>query len=478
MRPRTEERGCSASRRTAARFASLVARFSERPGTREAEGSRPLRTQSGRPRSTSLQGGTHAVCRYRSGRSDHGAIRTEPVRGARAKLDGLTGIRALAALWIVAYHYTTVPFHSLATTNAVPIVNVGYLAVDLFFILSGFVIWHVYGAELSRLRPKGFVRFLCLRLARLYPVHLATIGVLAALVWLGPRLGVPVPGPAYFTRHLLMLHLLLVRAWVGTRPIGWNYPSWSVSAEWFCYLLFPAIAMLIARSGKRGTVGSIVLVLIGIDALCVTAFGSSMNQTVGPPALLRAGPEFLLGCLLRRLRGQVLLERWPWTAISLGALALWVLSLAKGLPAGVLGIPLFAALVLAASTDGTAIAAILGARPLVAAGVASYSLYLVQVPVYTALGGLQPSLARADAIGSAAIVAVYLIALAGATVAMHRCIEAPSRRWLRRRIETWLPRSDAKPRRGAAGDRLAGMRALPPPTGAVLHHGHHGRNAA
>jgi acyltransferase len=361
------------------------------------------------------------------------------------QLDGLTGLRAIAAAWVVIFHYDVGAFHPLHIRAAVPLVHAGYLGVDLFFVLSGFVIWHVHGREFVRPRLGSFGRFMCLRAARLYPVHLFTLGLLAAMVWLLPAFLRPPLQMANYTPRLLVLNLALLQSWGLAGHLAWNFPSWSVSAEWFCYLLFPLLAVLAARTGRRGTVAGIVLLMATSGLLLLTCFGNSMNQAVGAPALLRAGPEFLLGCLLRRFAGQAALDRWPWSAILAGALAAWVASVQAGLPIGLLAVPCFAALILAASTPGTPAGAWLAARPLLAVGAASYSLYLMQFPVEKAASGLRPYIALAHPWQSAGVVAFYLALLALATWAVHRWVENPSRRWLRQRIDARLP-SAAAPR--------------------------------
>ncbi|HEV8026146.1 MAG TPA: acyltransferase family protein, partial [Stellaceae bacterium] len=77
----------------------------------------------------------------RPGRSDATAVR----------LDALTGVRALAALWVMMYHFSYIPFGALHLLENVPAVNAGYLGVDLFFILSGFIITHTHRRDAGSL---------------------------------------------------------------------------------------------------------------------------------------------------------------------------------------------------------------------------------------------------------------------------------------------------------------------------------------
>lgn len=359
------------------------------------------------------------------------------------RLDGLTGLRAIAALWVVAFHYRLGPFHPLGASHVLPILGFGYLGVDLFFILSGFVIWHVHGAELGKPGPRKLARFMCLRGARLYPVYLVTLALFALLLWLGPRLGDPPLNPANFTDRQLLFDLPLLQSWGFTNHLNWNYPAWSVSAEWFCYLFFPMAAVAAARAGRWGTAAGAALLMAIVCATYVTLFQHTLNQAVGMLALLRALPEFLLGCLLRQLFAQFRMEKWPWTAIVGSALLAWIVSFWTILPVGLLAIPLFTSLILAGATTGCTISRVLSARPLVMVGAASYSLYLMQAPVGKGAGVLKQYLSRAHPAESIAIVIAYLILLALGTALMHVLVENPARRALRARIDSWLPPSRA-----------------------------------
>ncbi|HVB67827.1 MAG TPA: acyltransferase [Acetobacteraceae bacterium] len=382
------------------------------------------------------------------------------MRSHARHLDGLTGLRAFAAAWVIAYHYIPGPFSVLHIGDALPIVrtsySIGYLGVDLFFILSGFVIWYVHGAEFARPRVAIFIRFMCLRAARLFPVYLFTVALLGVLYSWNPDFIRTPFNPAHYSPRLLLLNLALIQSWGVTGRLSWNFPAWSVSAEWFCYLLFPSLALAVARSGWRGTVAGIVLMLLGTGVLCLTVFGGSMNQSTGGMPLLRAGPEFLLGCLLRRFAGQARLTQWPWMWLIAGSIGLWLASTAAGLPPGLLAIPCFAILVLAGSTPETPVARLLSARPLVAVGAASYSLYLMQFPVEKLASALLPLLSRNAALRSMAAIAAYLVILAVCTWLVHLAVENPSRRWLRGWIDAHLP-----PSRRAAAVAPAGAHVHP-----------------
>jgi len=205
-------------------------------------------------------------------------------------------------------------------------------------------------------------------------------------------------------------------------------------------LLFPILALSATRLGRGGTVVAIVLLLIGITSTYFTAFERNLNQATGALTLLRATPEFLLGCLLQRLAERTRLEAVPWMMVVAALALLWAVSYWTVLPVCLVALPLFAALILAGSTKGNAISRTLGWRPFVAAGSASYSLYLMQAPVQKGARVLDAYLATSRPLQDAAIVLAYVCLLGFGSALVHLYVENPSRRWLRRVIDRWLPR--------------------------------------
>src|SRR5689334_18685004 len=153
-----------------------------------------------------------------------------------ARLDSLTGVRALAALAVVFFHFRVVGFAPESYATDFPAVNACYLGVDAFFLLSGFVMMHVHGEEFARPRVASAWRFLGLRLARIYPLHVAILGLLLVLATvqtlLAPASTATPEWQERFAMDALLRHLLLV----GWSSATWNPPAWSLSAEWTAYL--------------------------------------------------------------------------------------------------------------------------------------------------------------------------------------------------------------------------------------------------
>src|SRR5262249_8096010 len=159
----------------------------------------------------------------------------------RPPVHSLTTLRGLAALWVVVYHFwpevlVLLPGLALLT----PLAVVGNLAVPCFFILSGFVLCYNYAPEFHRLSARDYGR----RLVRIYPVHLVTLLAVLAMALVSWRLGWALTDSGYTGRDFV-LNVCLVHTWVPDFHLNWNYPSWSISSEWFAYLFFPAVCALL-----------------------------------------------------------------------------------------------------------------------------------------------------------------------------------------------------------------------------------------
>ena len=120
------------------------------------------------------------------------------------ELHALTGIRAFAAWWVVLLHLRPTLFELFPRSKPFlqPTLDAGYLGVDLFFILSGFIISYQYATWFQSSSSHNYIRFLWRRVARIYPVHVFTIIVMLAMVEISFQSGCPQPQyeacPFYF----------------------------------------------------------------------------------------------------------------------------------------------------------------------------------------------------------------------------------------------------------------------------------------
>src|SRR6187402_3052636 len=154
----------------------------------------------------------------------------------RAEIRQLTGVRFIAAIWVVFYHFRFMILGVVPELKPVGFLfEGGYLAVDVFFVLSGYIIAYQY----LRAFPRGrgdYGAFLVKRLARIYPLQLVTLALTVVTVLVGLGIGVPITPASNFTVWGAVQDALLIRGWVVPSQ-GWNFPAWSLSAEWFAYLV-------------------------------------------------------------------------------------------------------------------------------------------------------------------------------------------------------------------------------------------------
>src|SRR5215469_5748632 len=134
----------------------------------------------------------------------------------------LDGLRGLAALAVMLFHFNIFFLPQARLTEIAPFVSRGYLAVDLFFLLSGFVMAHVYGRLLGSNWRAHWRHFAVSRFARLYPLFAITTMVIVSLVTLyhAPTKEVS------FSGRSLALQPIMLQQW--SSGLSWNYPSWSI----------------------------------------------------------------------------------------------------------------------------------------------------------------------------------------------------------------------------------------------------------
>lgn len=291
-----------------------------------------------------------------------------------ADLRPITALRFAAAAWVAVYTF----WENLAGAGAMPgLVANGYLGVELFFVLSGFILCHVYLAPAGEGRF-SYRGFLWARIARVYPLHLATLVGVGLLAGAALVVGLNVDANV-LSWSSLPANLLMVHAW-GLAPVaGWNHPSWSISAEWFAYLCFPAFAYVAWRMRERPLIA--VVLAGGFLAVLYVAFewlaGFSLTEATIRWGALRIVPPFLFGCAL-----YLVYRRQPARPAGLLAavfLVLLVTSAALQLWDGIT-VLLAGGLILSLASLPNARAGWLASRPAVYLGEISYSVYMVCVP--------------------------------------------------------------------------------------------------
>jgi peptidoglycan/LPS O-acetylase OafA/YrhL len=360
----------------------------------------------------------------------------------RPYIDSLTGLRGIAALWVALLHGV----HELSLESIMPnpllnSISCGWLAVDLFFVLSGFVIAYVHLGDFTRITKATCVRFLLLRLARIYPAHLA-----AVLLWLAPLSLAAwqsvAPASAGLSRNYSWLTftaaVTLTNGWGIPGFMGWNLPSWSVGSEWFAYLTFPLLGCALCRVARAAYAGAIIAATL-LLMLCLSHWLTGGARFVLPDrwALVRVECEFLIGCCVYLLaatrRASILGAVLTYSA----AAAVVAMSMAGWQSnSGVLYLMCFAALVFGLANSPTGPSRFLTLWPLQRLGRISYSLYLIHALVIVGIRTLAhlPPLARLpEPAGTWVRLALYLVSIGVAAQMLYALVEKPGRIALRRR---------------------------------------------
>ncbi len=361
----------------------------------------------------------------------------------RPELRPLTSIRGLFAWAVVLYHIRLACLGWLP----LPVIHVlakGYLAVDVFFLLSGFVIWLNYG---ERLRGRRAVAdFLVRRVARIWPLHAAMLLFALALAGLLLATGRPAWN---FPFAELPLHVALVQNWGFTRALSWNDPAWSISCEWAAYLLLP-IATLAVPARRLPTValaGAALAPLIVLFAILHATGNPTLGADIPRYGLLRCLAEFACGAMV-----CALWKRWrgdPRAGIGcaiagVAALAAWAFGAPETIAFPFASATLLLALALGAERSRHP----LSGRAIHWLGEISYATYLSHFLLFFAV---KLVLVRDEHDAPPWVIALYLLLVLAASAALYHGVERPAQRWmLRRWKQRTVRREPAAPLRGHA----------------------------
>jgi peptidoglycan/LPS O-acetylase OafA/YrhL len=381
----------------------------------------------------------------------------------------LTGIRFIAAAWVLLYHLQG-PLGVLGLGD-IPVfsdvIRVGRLGVDLFFALSGFILTHTYLTRMGRnFHLRSTARFLWLRLARIYPVHLVMLVVAGLAVYAQARVTGAELNRSWLNPIDFIKQLLLIQEWGPDPQRGWNFVAWSLSMEWLAYLLFPALILIFFLLYRK--VSTFLLVVAWLATLTpLMWYGLGTGDpyyTGGWGSTIRILTEFTAGALTYLIVTRFLpngaidpsarVQRiatglsfvFPILVIG-GAVLLANLSIAQPpvrslaedaepLPPyfHLLLVPFLVAWIGSLALARHGMARWLSTSALVLGGFISYSLYMTHLVWF----GLWRAGMQAVGITGGALYAVATIVLVGGALViawlMWRIVEEPAREWMRSRI--------------------------------------------
>jgi len=262
---------------------------------------------------------------------------------------------------------------------------------------------------------------------------LALLGALVGVSGLAMALNVDVDRVAVWSS--LPAQLTLTQAWGLGSEGGWNHPAWSISAEWFAYLVFPVFAAALWRFRNHTglVVMSALIALVAVNEAFTAIAGAPLTRMTLAWGALRILPSFMIGCAAWLAWRNYRVAGAP-VCFLMTCAAIAVATLTAGLDGpDWLSIAAFGALIFALASLDTAGSYRPVSRTLIYLGEVSFSLYMIVMPVQTFAQQLFEKL-RPELEGGAAT-AFWVIAVASllpVAMLMHRFVETPARSLLRR----------------------------------------------
>ncbi len=334
-------------------------------------------------------------------------------------ITSLTGIRGVAAFWVATFHSMNV--FNLPTTSWTVSIEHGWAGVDLFFVLSGFILMHAHGEEFEQGSKAGLWRFARGRLVRIYPLNLVVLLAIVAITHTVQRTAT-ISDIEHFAAAFIAT-ATLVTVWL---PVDWtlNQPVWSLSAEVVGYVAFPVLAHCLMRLRLSSAVVAVVSFAVMVW-LRASLHQAHFNQLETSGALIRLAGCFVGGAALWRLR-TVLPNSWarfagPVAALSSVCIVICSASYnwSEALPS------LFGMLIISLSYQRGAIAAALSHPGLYRLGVVSFPFYLTHLWVIIFYSVVFPT---NDVSLKLCLVAASLLTTLGLATVLHRWVELPFQR--------------------------------------------------
>lgn len=339
----------------------------------------------------------------------------------KAELPQFTGLRGIAALLVLMLHIRTPVGHELYFGWLDPFSMFGFIGVDLFFVLSGFILSYVYrerfatSLSLTELREFAVARF-----ARLYPLHLATTLLMLIAFAIAVRAGVPPHETGGYTLTSTILSLFLIQEWFGV--VAPNAGSWSISIELLNYLIFPLIIAVTARLPKWWPLLALVA-------------GTYVSEQVTETNVPHGVAEFIMGCAAYSA-SQNYRPKFP-LPFSIVFFVVPFLILYQTHRPG-FAIPAFCFTLLVyfmavSDVRSDPFARLCATRPLVFIGEISYSIYLLQWFVWI---GWKHVIAKLPIFANNPylMVACASMSLIIVSIFSYYLLEKPCRLWLRQRL--------------------------------------------
>ena len=376
---------------------------------------------------------------------------------SRPYLTTLTPLRGIAALLVVIFHSNLMlmPFLPMGEPH---LIWAGWLWVDFFFVLSGFIISYVYGDSFKDTLTSGdYWKYIKARFARVYPLHFVTLVwcLICAIIILHYADGVAPFYKDMINPSAAIPSFLFLQTFGLYISAPLNTPSWSLSTEWWVYMVFPLLVPFFCHLKARGIVAMTVFIgglfvfikyYLGPVGLPFPGGSPSLN-IITDFGVLRCLAGFLLGMLLFRVYEEsiaisFLRKSWVFIVFFLSVIVTMHIGVED-----ILVIALFPFVILTAAYNHTTVKKILDTPVLQRLGDWSFSIYMVHVPIMYAFWIYQirmyptmyakfpPEQAGTPDYTIGMIVCLVMVALTLLLSALsYRFIEVPARHYLNKRF--------------------------------------------
>jgi peptidoglycan/LPS O-acetylase OafA/YrhL len=363
-------------------------------------------------------------------------VNGRPSAAARAEaqyLPALTGLRFLLGMWVILHHLTGPRMLLDQWNQSLPvalqsIVRGGYLAVQTFFLLSGFVLAQSYAT--TQWNRKSLTRFAVARFARIYPAYLLSLVLVS---WFALQFALK-PGRSLAQKaSVLADYAFVLQGWTGSLGVGWNTPAWTLSCEFFFYLCFPLLFLWLGR-------GSLTRILAALGACLVTPIILAHAGVPGVWKPVHHLSDFVAGIAAARIYG--VMARSGFATKRLG---FWLSAGAMVTAAGFIANPhvldgtlmnlntvlrpINVALLIGLATGGGFLVRLLSTEVAGYLGKASYSMYILHIPLLWWFS--QYTTYRYGVAPPAWLGFTFMAVVIVLSIAAFEYVEAPANRWIR-----------------------------------------------
>jgi len=360
-----------------------------------------------------------------------------------ANIPSLTGIRGVAALWVMLSHVALFgPEFGLPWLFGSPVLRDGWIGVDLFFMLSGFILMYTHEADFQKISAARLFNFAWLRFFRIYPLATAVLLIILLMVALNPGFAPwyrASDAPTDLTLVPFIKTLFLATRWIPPSYGDWNQPVWSLSVEIIGYCALPWLAWTFGRLSMPLAIIAIAVVWIAIPKIVALRAGAIDSGDLYDGAVVRMAGGFVGGVAL--CRAWRLLPGLDRRLVSALAITLGVTVVALGwVPHGTVAMPFaLAGLIFCLAYQHGIVNRMLSSRLAMFLGQISFPLYLTHVMALNWLRYLVASNHLGSPFSTIAL-AILIVGVLAGSYALHLLVERPSHRWARR----WLSRRGSR----------------------------------